>query len=83
VIIINKRNFILNISYFFIILLVTSIDLFLSFSSKTIVNINWNFLGLDKQQLTMLHTVFGFLMLFLIAIYFILNFRMLKAELFN
>ena len=67
----------------FIILLVTSIGLFLSPSDEIAVDSGWNFLGLAKQKLIMLHTIFGFLMLLLMAIHFILNFKILKAELFS
>ncbi|NJE30917.1 DUF4405 domain-containing protein [Thermococcus sp. 18S1] len=54
--------------------LVTGIGLYLAPSGRIADSINWTFLGLDKDTLTLVHTYLGFVMAGLVAIHLAIGF---------
>ncbi len=69
----------------FVVLAITGIGLYLAPSGRIANSLNWTFLGLDKETLTLIHTYFGFIMIGLVAVHLIIGFRsmlvMLKSAL--
>ena len=64
----------------FIIESLTGIGLHLAPSGRIVNETNWHFLMWSKKQLEMLHTVVGFIMLALVIIHFIINYKMFLNE---
>ncbi|WP_461862808.1 DUF4405 domain-containing protein [Thermococcus sp.] len=59
----------------FVVLAITGIGLYLAPSGRIANSLNWTFLGLDKETLTLIHTYFGFIMIGLVAVHLIIEFR--------
>ncbi len=64
----------------FILILFTGLGLFLAPSGKNAKQIEWLFFGFDKWQLENLHTVLGLVMLILVVLHLLLNYKMLINE---
>ncbi len=65
----------------FAIVTFTSIGLYFAPAGKIARLSNWTFLGLSKGQLVKLHTISGFVMVGIIIIHLILNWRLFSGEL--
>ena len=69
----------------FIVIAITGIGLYLAPSGRIAHTVNWTFLGMDKDTLTLIHTYFGFVMIALVAVHLVIGFRsmliMLKSAL--
>lgn len=65
----------------FVVLAITGIGLYFAPSGRIANSMNWTFLGLDKETLTLIHTYFGFIMIGLVAIHLIIGFRSMLAML--
>lgn len=59
----------------FAVLAVTGIGLYLAPSGRIAETINWTFMGLDKDTLTLVHTYIGFVTIGLIVIHVIIGFN--------
>ena len=59
----------------FVVLAITGIGLYLAPSGRIANSLNWTFLGLDKETLTLIHTYFGFIMIGLVAVHLIIEFH--------
>jgi len=66
---------------FFIIVFFSGLGLHFAPSSRIARETGWTFFGFDKGTLQSIHTLPSFLMSFLIAIHFALNYKMLLCEL--
>ncbi|AZR72822.1 hypothetical protein BBF96_05090 [Anoxybacter fermentans] len=64
----------------FIVISVTGIGLWLAPSGRIARQIEWSFLGLNKELLEDLHTYTGFIMIFLTIVHLLLNYKMLFNE---
>jgi len=64
----------------FVVVFISGIGLHLAPSGRIAGEIGWNFLGFDKKQLEMIHTLSGYLMSGLIIIHLLLNYKMLVSE---
>ncbi len=64
----------------FIIESITGIGLYLAPSGRIANTTNWTFIGINKFKLENLHTIWGFIMIGLITLHLILNYKLFINE---
>ncbi len=64
----------------FLIVAITGIGLWRAPIGRIANATAWTFMGFSKHQLEKIHTLTGFIMLFLVLLHVVLNFRMFKNE---
>ena len=64
----------------FLAVTLTGVGLFLSPSGRMANSTGWTFMSLTKFQLEKIHTLTGFILVALVLVHFILNYKMFVGE---
>ncbi len=70
----------LSLVIVFIIESFTGVGLYFAPSGKVARETSWTFAGFDRPKLENMHTLWGFVMIGLISVHFVLNYKMLINE---
>lgn len=64
----------------FVLVVFTGVGMYFAPSGRIAYEIGWTFFGIKKFQLENLHTIMGFLMVIIVGIHLLLNYKMYAGE---